>query len=85
MDFLVDIVSPTARKYIYAAVSLLALAYGVWQAAGGDWRAVVPSLLGSVVTALAHANTNPVDPQRFTPAPPKPATPDGTASGGPAS
>lgn len=68
MDFLVDVVSPKARKYIYAAVALIAFGYGIWQAAGGDWRAVVPSLIGSLMGALAHANTNPVDPQQLPPA-----------------
>ena len=84
MNPLMDVMSPKARKYFYACVSLAAFGWGIYVANNGDWRAIVPSVLGIAAGALAHANTNPVDPQQFTPAPPKTVVPDGTASGGPA-
>lgn len=58
MNFLVDIIPPKARRYVYGGLSLLALIYGAWQAAGGDWRAALTSLVTSAATALAHANTS---------------------------
>lgn len=58
MNVLTDLIPANARKYVYAIVALAALVYGAWQAAGGDWKAAVASLVGAAVTALAHANTN---------------------------
>lgn len=58
MNFLIDVIPPKARRYVYGVLSLLALAYASWEAAGGDWRTALTSLVGAAVTALAHANTN---------------------------
>lgn len=57
MQFLVDIIPPKARKYVYGAAALVLAGYGVWQAANGDWRALIAALIGGPVAALAHANT----------------------------
>lgn len=57
MQFLIDIIPPQARRYVYGVLSLLALAYGAWQAADGDWKAALTALVTSAVTSLAHANT----------------------------
>lgn len=58
MNFLIDIIPATARKYVYGVLALLAFAYGTWQAADGDWRAALTALIAAAVNALAHANTN---------------------------
>ena len=58
MQFLVDVIPPKARRYVYGVLALVGLVYTTWQAAGGNWRAALASLVGSAVTALAHANTN---------------------------
>lgn len=57
MNFLVDIIPPKARRYVYGAAALAALIFGAWQASEGDWKTAVTSLLGSTWAALAHANT----------------------------
>jgi hypothetical protein len=54
---LTDLIPAKYRRYVYAIAALLAFAYGVWQAVDGDWRQFAISLIGSAVTALAHANT----------------------------
>lgn len=64
MNLLVDIIPPKARRYVYGTASLVLLGYGAWQAADGDWRALIGVLIGGPVAALAHANTNPEDPQQ---------------------
>ena len=58
MNLLVDVIPAAWRRYVYGALSLLALVYAAWQASDGDWKAALTSLIGSAVTALAHANTN---------------------------
>jgi len=63
MQFLVDIIPPKARRYVYGGLSLVGLIYATWQAAGGDIRATIAALVGSAVTALAHANTNSAPPE----------------------
>lgn len=63
MNPLLDIMSPKARKITYGVLSLVGLVFFAWQAADGDWKTAATSLLGSAITALAHANTNPEDPQ----------------------
>ena len=57
MNLLVDVIPASWRRYVYGALSLLALVYAAWQASDGDWKAALTSLVGSAVTALAHANT----------------------------
>lgn len=58
MNWLVDVIPAKARRHVYGVLSLLAFAYTVWQTSDGDWRAALTGLIGSAVTALAHANTN---------------------------
>lgn len=59
MNFLVDILPPKTRRYVYGGVALLGLAITAWQAADHDWKTAAMTLVGSAVTALAHANTDP--------------------------
>lgn len=61
MNFLVDIIPPKARRYVYGGLSLAALVYAAWEAAHHNWQVMLASLIGSGVTALAHANVAPED------------------------
>jgi hypothetical protein len=63
MNPLFDIIPAKARKYVYAAVALAMLVWGAYQAANGDWKVVVGSIVATLTAGLAHANTNPEDPQ----------------------
>lgn len=58
MKPLVDIIPPIWRKRLYAALSALLTAYGIWQAAQGDWEQFAVSLGSAAVTTLAAANTD---------------------------
>ena len=58
MQFLIDVIPPKSRRYVYGVLSLLALAYGAWQAADGDWKAALTALVTGAVTSLAHATPN---------------------------
>lgn len=51
MNPLTDVIPAKARKYVYAAIALLALLYTVWSAANGDWTQFV----GGLVVALSHS------------------------------
>jgi glucose dehydrogenase len=83
MNPLLDIVSPRARKYFYAAVALLSLADAVWELAQHNWAAVLPAVVSIASGSLAHANTNPVDPQALpTPSSPAPTTQEGAPEEG---
>lgn len=55
---LTDLIPAKARKYVYALLSLAAVAYGAWQAADGDWKQTVGSLLVLIVGATAVSNTD---------------------------
>lgn len=55
---LTDLIPAKYRKYVYALAALAAFAYGIYEAAGGDWRQFGIALVGSLVSALAHANTD---------------------------
>jgi hypothetical protein len=57
MNPLFDIIPARARAYVYAAVALLMIAWGAWQAADGDWKVAVGALVTTLTAALAHANT----------------------------
>lgn len=59
MGVFTDIIPAKARKYVYAAVALVALVVAAWQASDGNWDVAAGSLLASLVNALAHGNTNP--------------------------
>lgn len=59
MNPLFDVIPARARKYVYAAVALLALGWGAWQAAEGDWKVTVGALVTMLVAGLAHANVTP--------------------------
>ena len=63
MSVFTDLIPARYRKYVYATAALAALVYGAYEAANGDWRQAIPALAGSVVSALAHANTDPAPPQ----------------------
>lgn len=55
---LTDLIPAKYRRYVYAVAALLAFAYGLWEASNGDWHQFVVGLLGAIVSALAHANTD---------------------------
>lgn len=59
MNPLFDIIPAKGRKYVYALVGLAALVWGAWQAADGDWKVVVGSVVTALVAGLAHANVQP--------------------------
>lgn len=52
-----DIVPARFRKQVYAVIALAALAFGLWQAAQGDWAVFVGSVLTTLATATAASNT----------------------------
>lgn len=70
MNPLFDIIPARARAYVYAAVALLMIAWGAWQAADGDWKVAVGALVTTLTAALAHANTNKEDDGSSQPPPP---------------
>lgn len=55
---LTDLIPAKYRKYVYALAALLTLGFAAWQAADGNWQTFAVSLLGSLVSGLAHANTS---------------------------
>jgi hypothetical protein len=69
---LTDIIPSRYRRYLYAAGALAALVYGAYEASGRNWGATGASLIGSLVVALAHANTSNAAPADEATAPPKP-------------
>lgn len=54
---LYDVIPEKARKYVYAALFLAALVYGVVQASDGDWGTAVGSLITALIGATAASNT----------------------------
>lgn len=62
MNPLFEVIPAKWRAYLYAAVALLALGWGAWQAAGGDWKVAVGALITTLVAGLAHANVKPDEP-----------------------
>lgn len=54
---LTDLIPATARKYVYGVLVLVALAFTVWQAAGGNWTEFVGGLVVALVNAMAASNT----------------------------
>jgi len=69
---LTDIIPAAARKYVYAVVTLAALALAAWQASDGNLETFIGSLVTALVTALAASNTS---------APSAPSTPSADESG----
>lgn len=57
MNPLNDVIPAKARKYVYAIVTLAALVFGAWQAAGGDVEVFVGALIAALTSGLALANT----------------------------
>lgn len=45
------------RKYAYAVGFVGSLAYGAYEAAGGDLKQAIPGFVGAVLAALAASNT----------------------------
>jgi hypothetical protein len=46
------------RAYVYAALVLAAIIYGAYQAADGDWKTAIGSVLTALVGGQALANTS---------------------------
>jgi hypothetical protein len=53
---LTDVVPARARKYVYAVLSLAALALAGYQATNGDWVQFVVYLVGALTGATAASN-----------------------------
>lgn len=53
---LVDVVPAKARKYVYAALSLAALGWSLYQASDGDWKQLVGGLIVALTGATAASN-----------------------------
>lgn len=52
-----DAIPPKARLYVYAALTLAALALAAYKAAQGDWLEFVGLLLGSLGFGTATTHT----------------------------
>jgi hypothetical protein len=59
MNPLYEVLPAKARKYVYAALSLAALVFSVYQASGGDWVLLVGGLVTALTAATAASNTPP--------------------------
>lgn len=59
MNPLTDVIPPKARKYVYAALTLAAIAWSVFQASGHDWQSFVGGLIVALVNATAASNVTP--------------------------
>ena len=57
-NILEDVVPAKARKYVYAFITVAALAFGAWQASEGDVTVFIASLLAAATTLVATANTH---------------------------
>lgn len=55
---LTDVLSPKARRVLYAVLFVLALGFSAWQAANGDWVAFTSGLVTALFGATAASNTN---------------------------
>lgn len=56
LNVLIDLVPTKQRKFVYAIVALILQAFAVWQASKGDWTVFAAGEVGSLTTAVAHAN-----------------------------
>lgn len=71
MSILFDLIPAKYRRLAYGLATLVLFVYGLWEASNKDWSTFVVSVLSSVVTALATANTVPVGEEA------EPGVPDG--------
>lgn len=55
---LTDVIPAKARKYVYAALFLVAIVYGAVKATGGDWFEAVGLVLGALGFGTAVSNTD---------------------------
>lgn len=58
MNYLIDIIPATARKYVYAVLSAGLAVFSLWEANQGDWKAFGINLAGAIVAVMATANTD---------------------------
>lgn len=54
-----NLLSPGVRAVLYAVLSVAALVFSIYQAADGDWKLFVGSLLTSLLTLIAASNASP--------------------------
>jgi TRAP-type C4-dicarboxylate transport system permease small subunit len=54
-----NLLSPAVRAVLYAVLSLAALVFSIFQAADGDWKLFVGSLLTALLTLVAASNASP--------------------------
>lgn len=59
MNILTDVIPARFRKYVYAALTLAALVWGVLEASNGDWKQFVGGLIVALTSATAASNTAP--------------------------
>lgn len=57
MNPLTDVIPARARRYVYAALFLAALVWGVYQASDGNWLEFVGGLIVALTGATAASNT----------------------------
>lgn len=55
---LTDVIPARYRKIVYAVAGVASLALAAFEAAHGDWAKFAEGLVGALVSALAHQNTN---------------------------
>lgn len=60
MNILTDVIPARFRKYVYAALTLAALVWGVLEASNGDWKQFVGGLIVALTSATAASNTAPI-------------------------
>lgn len=54
---LTDVLPPSARKYVYAGLSLASLLWGVYEVSEGDWKMFVGGVIVALVNGTAASNT----------------------------
>lgn len=63
MNEILTMIPAPIRKWVYAGAALLALIWGAWQAADGNWKLALSALVTTLLGAMANANVNPDPPQ----------------------
>lgn len=60
---LVNVLTPTVRKWLYAVLFLVSLVFSLYQASEGDWLIFAGSLISSLLglVAASNASVTPVD------------------------
>lgn len=61
MNELLTAIPPKVRKYVYITLAVAGLVYGAYQAANGDWKVAIGSLVTTLLGTLAQANVKPED------------------------